>query len=269
MKSKYIIGIIIILVIIGFAYEIYAAGANNNKITIAGSTSVQPVAEKLATTYMAEHPNIKIDVQGGGSAVGIKSVEQGTVKIGSSSENLPPEDSGILNQTIIGKDGIAIIVNNENSINNLTTAQLMGIYSGNITNWDQVGGKNAQIDVIAREQGSGTRSNFEKLVLNGSQIEGGAIVQSSTEAVKQSVIGDPNAIGFISFSNLDSTVKAVSIDGISISDESVENGSYKIQGPFLFLTKGEPKGAVKDFINWVTGPEGQTIVKSTNTVPIN
>jgi len=269
VESKYIIGIIIVLVVIVGAYEVFVAGSNSNKITIAGSTSVQPVAEKLAAAYMKEHPNIKINVQGGGSGVGIKSVEQGTVNIGTSSENLNASDVATLNQTVIGKDGIVIVVNTANSVSGLTTAQLMGIFSGNITNWNQVGGSNAKIDVITREQGSGTRSNFEKLVMNGSQIEGNAIVQSSTEAVKQSVKGDPNAIGFISLSNLDSSVKALTVDGVTISVQTVSNGSYKLQGPFLFLTKGEPKGNVKDFINWVMGPEGQAIVKSTNTVPAN
>lgn len=268
MQTKWIIGIIIILVVIFAAYEVFAAGSNSNKITIAGSTSVQPVAEKLAAAYMAEHPNIKINVQGGGSGVGITSVQQGTVNIGTSSENVPANASN-LNQTVIGKDGIAVIVNTANSVNGLTTAQLNGIFSGNITNWNQVGGSNAKIDVITREQGSGTRNNFQKIIMNGSQVMGGAIVQSSTEAVKQAVKGDPNAIGFISLSNMDSSVKAVTVDGVTISVQTVSDGSYKLQGPFLFLTKGQPKGNVADFINWVTGPEGQAIVKSTNTVPVS
>lgn len=268
MDSKYKIGIIVVIVVIVGAYMVYAAGSNNNKITIAGSTSVQPVAQKLADAYMKEHPNIKINVQGGGSGVGIKNVEQGVVNIGTSSENLSANDSAQLKQTVIGKDGIAVIVNTNNTaVNGLTTEQLSGIFSGNITNWSQVGGSNAKINVITREQGSGTRNNFQKLVMNGNQVESGAIVQSSTEAVKQSVKGDPNAIGFISLSNLDSSVKALEVNGVAISVQNVSDGSYIIQGPFLFLTKGEPKGAEKDFINWVVGPEGQAIVKSTNTVP--
>ena len=101
------------------------------------------------------------------------------------------------------------------------------------------------------------------------RLKAGAIVQSSTEAVKQSVKGDPNAIGFISLSNLDNSVKAITVDGVAVSVQTVSDGTYKLQGPFLFLTKGQPKGTVKDFIDWVTGPEGQAIVKSTNTVPIS
>ena len=143
MQTKYIIGIVIVLVVIFAAYEVFAAGSNSNKITIAGSTSVQPVAEKLATAYMKEHPNVKINVQGGGSGVGITSVQQGTVNIGTSSENVPANASN-LNQTVIGKDGIAVVVNTANSVNGLTTAQLNGIFSGNITNWNQVGGIECQ-----------------------------------------------------------------------------------------------------------------------------
>ena len=99
------------------------------------------------------------------------------------------------------------------------------------------------------------------------KIKADAIVQSSTEAVKQSIKGDPNAVGFISLANLDSTVKAIAVDGVAPSEQTVSDGSYKLQRPFIFITKGEPKGAVKDFIDWVMGPEGQAIIKSENVVP--
>ncbi len=269
MDSKYIIGIIVALVVIAGAYMVFASGSDNSKITIAGSTSVQPVAEKLAQAYMQKNPNVKINVQGGGSGVGIKSVSEGTVNIGTSSKDLSNNESTGLNQTVIGKDGIVVAVNTANSVSSLTKDQLKGIFSGNITNWNQIGGADSKIDVITREDGSGTRTAFEDVVMGKDvKIKADAIVQSSTEAVKQSIKGDPNAIGFISLANLDSTVKAIAVDGVAPSEQTVSDGSYKLQRPFIFITKGEPKGAVKDFIDWVMGPEGQAIIKAENVVPV-
>ncbi|SCG86354.1 phosphate ABC transporter substrate-binding protein [Methanobacterium congolense] len=266
MDLKYIIGIIVVLIVAAGAY-MALGGGGQQKITIAGSTSVQPVAEKLAAAYMKEHPNVKINVQGGGSGVGIKNVAQGVINIGTSSKSLSANESSGLKQYTIGHDGIVIAVNKNNTVTNLNYSQLKGIFSGNITNWNAVGGSSATIDVITREEGSGTRTSFEDLVMNKTKIKSSAIVQSSTEAVKQSIVGDPNAVGFISLANLDSTVKAVKVNGVSPSEATVADGSYQLQRPFIFLTKGEPTGTVKDFIDWVMGPEGQAIVKAEKVVP--
>lgn len=267
MDSKYIIGIVVILLVALGAYEVYAHETNDKTITIAGSTSVQPVAEKLAQAYMAEHPGVKINVQGGGSSVGITNIAKGVINIGTSSKALSSNESAGLTQYTIGKDGIVVVVNKENNVSSLSKDQLKNIFSGNITNWNQVGGSNAKIDVITREDGSGTRSGFEDMVMNGSKIKSDAIVQSSTEAVKQSVEGDPNAIGFISLANLDSNVTAVKVDSITPSEQTVADGSYKLQRPFIFLVKGQATGTVKNFIDWVMGPEGQAIIKQEKVVP--
>jgi phosphate transport system substrate-binding protein len=266
MELKYIIGIIVVLVVIVGAY-MALGGSGEQKITIAGSTSVQPVAEKLAQAYMKEHPNVKINVQGGGSGVGIKNVAQGVINIGTSSKSLSANESAGLKQYTVGHDGIVIAVNKNNTVSNLNYNQLKGIFSGNTTNWNAVGGSSATIDVITREEGSGTRTSFEDLVMNKTKIKSSAIVQSSTEAVKQSIVGDPNAVGFISLANLDSTVKAVKVNGVAPSEATVADGSYQLQRPFIFLTKGEPTGTVKEFIDWVMGPEGQAIVKAEKVVP--
>lgn len=276
MDKKYIIGIIIALVVIVGAYMVVAPGSGS-KVTIVGSTSVQPVAEQLATAYMKEHPNVKITVQGGGTAVGIKSAQDGTANIGTASKAISANDSQGLTQYTLGQDGVVAIVSPNNNITGLTKDQLKGIFAGNITNWNQVGGPDAKINVIVREDGSGTRDAFQDIVLgklaNGTKVAfvSSAIVQSSTQAVQQAVSQDPNAIGFCSFADLSNNTKALSINGISASTSTIADGTYTIQRPFLFLVKGDAKGEVKNFIDWVMGPEGQAIltnakiIKSTNS----
>jgi phosphate transport system substrate-binding protein len=266
MDSKYKKIIIILIIIIG-AYLLFKPGAAYDRIDIAGSTSVQPVVEKLAEKYMETHPNIKINVQGGGSGMGIRTTEQGIVNIGTSSANLKEEDANVLNQFLIAKDGIIIAVNKESPVKDLTLDQLKGIFSGEITNWNQVGGPDAPIHVVVRESGSGTLSSFKKLVMGNTSIRSDAIVQGSTEAVKQTVIQDPYAIGFVSMAHMSSDIKALDVDGITPSEATVSDGSYPLQVPFLFLTKGEPTGVTKEFIDWVFSPEGQAIIRSEKVIP--
>lgn len=272
MDTKYIIGIIVVLLVIVGAYFVLAGGSSQESINIVGSTSVQPVAEKLATEYMKKNPDVKITVQGGGSSVGIKSVQDGTADIGTSSKELKDNESAGLTQYEIGKDGIAVVVNSQNSVSGLTLEQVKGIFAGNITNWKEVGGADAQINVVVREDGSGTRDAFQEIVLgkldNGTKVsfKKDAIVQSSTEAVQQTVVQDPNAIGFISFAAV-KDAKALQIDNVAPSESTILDGTYKIQRPFLFLVKGDASGAVKAFIDWVNGAEGQAIIKSEKLVP--
>ncbi len=273
MDTKYIIGVIVLLIVIVGAYLAFAGGSSTEeeKITIAGSTSVQPVAEKLAEKYMEKHPNVKITVQGGGSSVGLKSIGDGTADIGTYSSELKDDETAGITSYEIAKDGIVIAANNENSVNDLTTEQAKEIFGGNITNWDAVDGVSATINVITREDGSGTRDAFISIVMGGKEgtpILKTAVVQSSTEAVKQSVKGDPNAIGYISLADLSDDIKALQVDGVSPSNESILDGTYKIQRPFLFLTKGDAEGATLDFINWVLSAEGQEIIKETGAVPV-
>jgi len=268
MNWKYLIALIILIIIVG-AYIFVTSQNQYERIEIAGSTSVQPVAEKLAQRYMEINPDVRINVQGGGSSVGVKSAADGTADIGTSSRELKDDEKNQDLKTFqIGKDGVVIAINKDNTVEDLTSDQIKDIFSGKITNWKDVGGPDATINVIVREEGSGTRDAFEELVMGKeTKVKSDAIVQRSTEAVKQTVAQDPNAIGYISLAHMSDDVKALKVDGVAPSQETVKDGSYKISRPFLFVTKGEPTGIVKAFIDWVLGPEGQKVVADEGIVP--
>lgn len=238
------------------------AGSVSGTVKVAGSTSVQPLAEELAEAFMDKNPDVTVSVQGGGSSAGVESAIKGTAQVGTSSRELKDEEkkSG-LTETVIAKDGIAVIVNSANQVADLSKENIKKIFSGEIKDWSEVGGKKGPVTVVVREEGSGTRGAFEELVLGkGGKIVPSAVVQNSTGAVKQAVTNDPNAVGFVSLGSVDTSVKAVKVDGVIPSEESVHDGSYKIQRPFLFLTKGEINPATKAYIDFVLSDEGQKIV---------
>lgn len=256
-NTKYLIGVIAVIAVVA-GLMAFSTGGGESKIEIAGSTSVQPVAEKLVEVYKVSHPDAKINVQGGGSSVGIKSTEDESADIGMSSKEL--DNDSKLKTYELGKDGIVIAVSPDNPVSDLSNEQLKQIFSGEITNWKEVGGNDAEINLVTREEGSGTLDAFESIVMGGSEIKSDAVVQSSTEAVKQSVAQDPNAIGFVSFAHMSDDVKAVNVNGIAPSEDSIADGTYELQRPFLFLTNGDATGEVKEFIDWVMSEEGSRVL---------
>lgn len=229
-------------------------------ITEAGSTTVQPVAEKLAAAFKRKHPDVTITIQGGGSSVGIKATADGTVDIGAASRDLKPDEPKLVKH-LLARDGIAIIVHPSNPVTALTKEQVIKIFSGEITNWNQVGGNNSAITVISREEGSGTRTAFEEMVMGKTLITPKAILQPSNGAVRTAVSATPLSIGYISLGYVDKTVKALEIDGVAPTAENCKAGTYPIVRPLYFLTKEQPTGLVKDFIDFCLGPEGQKIVE--------
>lgn len=233
----------------------------SGSITISGSTSVMPLSEELGQAFMDEHPDVKINVAGGGSSAGIKAAQEGTADIGASSRELTESEQKNLHVYEIARDGIAIVVNPENPVTDLSLSQVAQIFAGEITNWKQVGGPDAPISVVTREDGSGTRDAFEEIVLGeGQRIQATAIIQNSTGAIINTINIDPNAIGYISIGSINDYVKPIKIDGVEPTEENVKTGNYRISRPFLYLTKEEPTGVVKAFIDWVLSPEGQEIV---------
>lgn len=267
---KFIMFIVVILLIAGFM--IFAPGVEKHEnIAVAGSTSVQPVAEKLAENYMLSNSHDKLTVQGGGSSMGLNSVKKGSAQIGTYSSKLSSEKSGAgVKQTQIATDGIAIIVNPENNVSDLTKDQVKDIFTGKITDWSQVGGTPGKINVITREDGSGTRDAVTSVVLDDEDFVKNAVVQSSTGSLMQSVSSDSSAIGYASLSDLrENEVKTLKINGVEATDDNIKDGSYVVQRPFLFLTNSTPDNDTQNFINWVLSEDGQKIVSEEGLVPVN
>ncbi len=233
----------------------------SGSVTIAGSTSVQPLSEELAKAFMAKNTGVTVNVQGGGSSAGVKAANEGAAQIGASSREINESEKGIgLTEHKIALDGIAIVVNPKNEVAELTLDQAKKIFSGEIKNWKEVGGEDAAINVVTREEGSGTRGAFEEIVLKDAKMFNKAITQPSTGSVKTTVAGDKNGVGYISLGSLDNAVKGVKIDGVEPTTDNVKNNSFKISRPFLYLTKGDMNEATKAYIDFVMGEEGQKIV---------
>jgi phosphate transport system substrate-binding protein len=238
-------------------------------LTIAGSTSVQPFSEVLAEQFMKLHPQVRVNVQGGGSSQGVTASIQEICDIGSSSRDLTADEKKVgLVEYEIARDGIAIIVHPSNKVNDLSIAQIHDIFSGKVTNWKQVGGPDAKITLVTREAGSGTRDGFEKMVMGSDKISAKALVSNSTGAVETTVAGDPSAVGYISMAAVDKTVKAVTVEGVKANNDNVSNRTYKMQRPFIYITKFKPEGLAKAFIDFTLSDQGQSIIDKEGAVRV-
>jgi len=254
----------------------FAGGSSNNNapasasytIEAGGSTSVTPLMELLAAEYAKTKPNIKVNINGTGSGDGITNAGV-TYQIGMSSRELTPAEQGRgLKAEIIAIDGIAVIVNSSNPVTNLSIDQIRSIYTGEITNWNQVGGSNAPIAVVSREAGSGTRGAFEEIVGFAGRLAAGANESTSTGAIKAGIAQNPNAIGYISLGSLDATIKALSVGGVSATAANVVNGTYRVARPFIVLTGNNAHAETAAFVQWMLSAAGQAIVK-TSWIPVN
>ncbi|OUS76583.1 hypothetical protein B1748_10805 [Paenibacillus sp. MY03] len=241
----------------------------SGSVTVAGSTSVQPLAEELGTAYMGTNGDARIEVSGGGSGAGVKAAQAGTADIGMASRAIKDDETGI-EPIVIAIDGIAVVANSANEVENLTVDQVKGIFSGQIKNWSEVGGKDGNIVVINREEGSGTRDAFGEIVLGEEPFVAEAIIQNSTGAVREAVSQDANAIGYISTGGLNDSVKAVKVDEHEPTEENIKSGLYPIQRPFNFLV-GDSKDAsavAQAFIDYVLSDAGQAIVAENGYVTV-
>ena len=248
----------------------------SGKITVTGSTTVLPIAQLAAESYMSKNSSADIKVSGGGSGVGVQAAGEGTADIGMSSREV--KDSEFqkypdMKVTVVAGDGIALIVNPSNTVSSLTLAQVKDIYSGKITNWSQVGGTSGGIVVVGRDAASGTREFFWEYVMGKGDFAKGMLEKNSNGAVKQTIVQTPGAIGYVGLGYIDADVKALRIkldNGTQVvaSVSNVINGSYPISRSLYFLTKGEPKGLSKAFTDFILSDEGQKIVEEEGFVPL-
>jgi phosphate transport system substrate-binding protein len=237
-------------------------------ITVAGSTSVMPFTEKLAEHFMVDHPQFVIDVQGGGSTAGIQACMNRTVNIGMSSRQLK-EDEMVLKETVICFDGISIVVHPKNPVGQLTLTQVADIYAGRITRWSELGWVDRKIDIITREEGSGTRGSFEDLVMKKLDIDDSIMVQDSNGSVREIVATDPYALGYISMGLVDKRVKVLAVDGILPTVDNIKAKRYRIVRPFLYLTNEDSTANVKTFIDYVLNKDGQRILRKEGLISVN
>ncbi len=228
-------------------------------ITESGSTTVYPVANKLAETFTARHPNVIIKTAQGGSGVGISDVNTGKVDIGAASRALSATDPA-LKTTLIGYDGVAIILHPSNTIQDLKKDDIIKLFSGAVTNWQEIGGPDMPIALVTREEGSGTLTSFKELVMGKTPMIANTVVESSNGAVRTYVSTNLGAIGFLSLGYVDTSVNSVSIDGVVPTFENCKAGKYTFVRPLYFLTKTEPTGVIKSFLDYALSKEGQNIV---------
>lgn len=243
-------------------------------ITLSGSTSVKPLADALAEAFMEINDGVQIDIQEGGSSVGISDAMSKKVDLGMSSRELKSTEAG-LNETIIAFDGIAIIVHKDVKVGNLTTQQLKDIYTGAIKDWSEVGADAGAIVVVGRDAASGTRGAFEELLkIDGKSPNPKAVYaqeKDSTGAVKATVQNTKNSIGYVSFEAVDATVKTVALDNIAITIESVKDSSYPLVRPFLLVNRKDTalSAAAAAFISFILSEDGQKIVTDQKFVSVN
>ena len=245
-----------------------SASGLNGTVATGGSTSMEKVMSALQEAYAEKEPDVTVTYDPTGSGAGITGATDKTLDIGLSSRKLKDGETGVT-ATTIALDGIAIIVNNANPVQDLTIDQIAKIATGEVTNWKDVGGEDAPIVLIGREAGSGTRDGFESIVGVTDKCQY-AQELTSTGAVITGVAANNGAIGYASLSALKDTVKAVTVEGVACTEETVLDGTYKIQRPFNFVTNDSvtPSDAVQSFIDFATSTEAADLIRAAGAVPM-
>jgi phosphate transport system substrate-binding protein len=253
----------LVFVAVGLAIPCYA-----ERIVVEGSTTVLPIAQKAAEVFMNNNPSADISVRGGGSGVGIASLIDKNCDIADASRAMKDTEyekaasRGVeAKANVIAMDGICVIVNPSNNVGAMPKNQIKDIFTGKVSNWKDVGGSDGKIVVISRDSSSGTFEAFGELVLKGEKVRPDALLQASNQAVTSVVSKTPGAIGYVGLGYVSSSVKALEVDGVKPSKETVLTGKYAIGRPLFMYTNGAPKGLVKQFLDFILSPEGQKIVE--------
>ncbi|WP_294558657.1 phosphate ABC transporter substrate-binding protein [uncultured Mailhella sp.] len=239
-------------------------------LDIAGGTAHIPVMKKAAQAIMAANGDIRITVAGGGSGVGVQKVGEGLVQIGNTGRAL--KEGEIAKYGLVSFpfaiDGVAVAVNPGNGVTSLTRAQVKDVFAGRITNWKELGGKDAAISLYVREDGSGTRETFEERALDKGTSAGSANVVNSNGAMKTAIAQDPNAIGYVGIGHLDDSIRGVTVDGMVPSQKNAADGSYTITRLLYMNTKGEPSGLTALFIDYIYSEDGKAFISGSGYIPL-
>jgi phosphate transport system substrate-binding protein len=252
-----------------------AAPTLSGSLTVAGSDTMVNMAQAWADAFTSENPDVQIAVKGGGSGTGIAALINGTVDFADASREMKPEEitqaqaNGIDPvPTKVARDGVAIIVNPANTVENLTKDQLGKIYLGTITNWKAVGGPDKPITLVSRDPSSGTYEFVTTAVLGGGKFAKSTKLLGSTQAVVDEVKADPNAIGYIGVGYESADVKVVGVDGIKASAQTVSDETYPLWRFLLVYSSGQPKDLAKAYVDWILSPAGQKVVTDQGFVPV-
>lgn len=244
----------------------------SGSVSMSGSTSMEKLANAVAESFMEKYPNVTVTAEFTGSSAGIESVLAGSVDIGNSSRNLKDDEkSAGAVENIVAIDGIAVVADPANKVEDLTKDQLVSIYTGETKNWSEVGGDNQAIVVVGREAGSGTRGAFEELL----DIADACVYANeldSTGAVMAKVASTPGAIGYVSLDVVDDSVKALKLDGVDATEENIKAGNYALSRPFVMATKGEiseQKTEVQALFDYLSSDEGKALIKSVGLITVD
>ena len=247
------------------------SGSKGGTVSTDGSTSMEKVIGALGESFENDNSGVAFTYNPTGSGSGIKAVLEGRCDIGLSSRNLKDEEKADgLTETVLAYDGIAMIVHPENPVSDLTLEQIAAIYTGEITNWNEVGGSDGEIVLIGREAGSGTRDGFESITGTEDACKYRQELTSTGDVIT-TVAGNPNAIGYASLASVKNSVKAISVGGVAPSEATIKDGSYAVQRPFVLVTKtdAELSETAKKFFDYITSADANEIITSAGVVPAN
>lgn len=250
-----------------------AASAGN--VVVNGSTTVLPAMQKITENFMKANPSIQVSLSGGGSGHGIKALMENTTDVAMASRDMKSAEVENMKKSgneavrhVVAIDAIVPVINPRNGVKDLTLQQIRDIYAGRITNWKDVGGKNARITVVSRDSSSGTFETWESLVMKGERVQQRALLQASNGAVLQTIAKNPNAIGYVGLGYLTKDIKALSISGVKATMKTAETFEWPLSRELYLFTNNHANADTKALINYALSKDGQASVKEVGFVPV-